>query len=120
MERESLRTYVHRFNKEAMQIDRPKEDITLTAFMVGLRKGDLLYDLCKDPPETLSKLMYEAQKHMNAEDTFKSQDDPPPKRRKNVEDRKQEPAKQKVPSFLRHQNAKGRPLPPESSVASLL
>ncbi len=30
MERESLRVYVHRFNKEAMQIDRPKEDVTLT------------------------------------------------------------------------------------------
>ena len=64
-----------------------------------IAKGDFLYDLCKDPPETLSKLMYEAQKHMNAEDTFKSRDDPPPKRRKNVEDRKQEPAKQKVPKF---------------------
>uniref|UniRef100_A0A2N9HZD1 RNA-directed DNA polymerase n=1 Tax=Fagus sylvatica TaxID=28930 RepID=A0A2N9HZD1_FAGSY len=71
MERESLRAYVHRFNKEAMQIDCPKEDVTLTAFM----------------------------KHMNAEDTFKSRDDPPSKRRKNVEDRKQEPAKQKVPKF---------------------
>jgi hypothetical protein len=36
MEGESLRAYVHRFNKEAMQIDRPKEDVTLIAFMVGL------------------------------------------------------------------------------------
>ena len=58
MEGESLKAYVHCFNKEAMQIDRPKEDVTLTAFMVGLRKGDFLYDLCKDPPETLSELMY--------------------------------------------------------------
>ena len=60
MEGESLRAYVHRFNKEAMQINRPKEDITLTAFMAELRKGDFLYDLCKDPPKTLSELMYEA------------------------------------------------------------
>jgi hypothetical protein len=36
MEGESLR--VHCFNKEALQIDRPKEDVTLTAFMAGLRK----------------------------------------------------------------------------------
>jgi hypothetical protein len=100
MEGKSLRAYVHRFNKEAMQIDRPKEDITLTAFMVGLRKGDFLYDLCKDPPETLSKLMYEAQKHMNAEDALEALNDPhPPKRRKEVKDRKQEPAKQKVLKF---------------------
>ena len=43
--------------------------------------------------------MYEAQKHMNAEDALESWDDPPPKRRKDVEDRKQELAKQKVPKF---------------------
>uniref|UniRef100_A0A2N9GGQ7 Reverse transcriptase/retrotransposon-derived protein RNase H-like domain-containing protein n=1 Tax=Fagus sylvatica TaxID=28930 RepID=A0A2N9GGQ7_FAGSY len=93
IEGESLRAYVHRFNKEALQIDR------LTAFMAGLRKGDFLYDLCKDPSETLSELMYEAQKHMNTEDTIESRDDPPPKRRKDVDNCKQEPAKQKVPKF---------------------
>jgi hypothetical protein len=99
MEGESLRAYVHRFNKEAMQIDRPKEDVTLTAFMAGLRKGDFLYNLCKDPSETLSELMYEAQKHMNVEEAIESRDDPSSKRRKDVDDCKQEPAKQKVPKF---------------------
>ena len=78
-----MRAYVHRFNEEAMKIDRPKEDVTVIAFMVGLRKGDFLYDLCKDPPETLSKLMYEAQKHMNVKDALEAMDDPPPKRRKD-------------------------------------
>ena len=68
MEGESLRVFVHRFNKEAMKIDRPKEDVTVTAFMAELRKGDFLYELCKDPPETMSELMYEVTKHMNAED----------------------------------------------------
>ena len=70
MEGESLRAYVHRFNEEVIKINRLKEDVTLTAFMARLRKGDFLYDLCKDPPETLSELMYEAQKHMNAEDAL--------------------------------------------------
>uniref|UniRef100_A0A2N9GMR1 Uncharacterized protein n=1 Tax=Fagus sylvatica TaxID=28930 RepID=A0A2N9GMR1_FAGSY len=84
MEGESLRAYVHRFNEEAMKIDRPKEDVTVTAFMAGLRKGDFLYDLCKDPPETMSKLMYEATKHMNAEDALEAMDDPPPKRQKDT------------------------------------
>ena len=82
-----------------MKIDCPKKDVTLTAFMARLQKGDFLYDLCEDPPETLSELMYEAQKHMNAEDALESMDDPPPKRRKDIEDHKQEPAKQKVPKF---------------------
>ena len=60
MEGESLRAFVHRFNEEAMKINRPKEDVTITAFMARLRKGDFLYDLCKDLLETLSELMYEA------------------------------------------------------------
>uniref|UniRef100_A0A2N9EZK9 Reverse transcriptase domain-containing protein n=1 Tax=Fagus sylvatica TaxID=28930 RepID=A0A2N9EZK9_FAGSY len=98
MEGESLRAFVHRFNEEAMKIDRPKEDVTVTAFMAGLRKGDFLYELCKDPPETMSELMYEATKHMNAEDALEAMDDPPPKRRKETEDRKPEPAKQKLTS----------------------
>jgi hypothetical protein len=88
MEGKSLRAYVHRFNEEAMKIDRPKEDVTLTAFMARLQKGDFLYDLCKDPPKTLSELMYEAQKHMNAKDALESMDGPPPKRRRDTEDRK--------------------------------
>ena len=83
-----------------MQIDRPKEDVTLTAFMAGLRNGDFLYNLCKDPSKTLSELMYEVQKHMNAENVLESRDDSPPKRQKGVEDRKQEPAKQKVLKFF--------------------
>uniref|UniRef100_A0A2N9F6A6 RNase H type-1 domain-containing protein n=1 Tax=Fagus sylvatica TaxID=28930 RepID=A0A2N9F6A6_FAGSY len=82
MEGESLKAFVHRFNEEAMKIDRPKEDITVTAFMAGLRKGDFLYDLCKDPLETMSELMYEATKHMNAEDALEAMDDPLAKRQR--------------------------------------
>jgi hypothetical protein len=44
--------------------------------------------------------MYEAQKHMNAEDALEALNDPPPKKRKEVKDRKQEPTKQKVPKFF--------------------
>uniref|UniRef100_A0A2N9GIS8 Integrase catalytic domain-containing protein n=1 Tax=Fagus sylvatica TaxID=28930 RepID=A0A2N9GIS8_FAGSY len=112
MEGESLRTFVHRFNEEAMKIDRPKEDVTVTAFMAGLRKGDFLYELCKDPPETMSELMYEATKHMNAEDALEAMDDPPPKRRKEAEERKPEPAKQKVPKFSETPERKRTTAPP--------
>uniref|UniRef100_A0A2N9FYJ3 Retrotransposon gag domain-containing protein n=1 Tax=Fagus sylvatica TaxID=28930 RepID=A0A2N9FYJ3_FAGSY len=112
MEGESLRTFVHRFNEEAMKIDRPKEDVTVTAFMAGLRKGDFLYELCKDPPETMSELMYEATKHMNAEDALEAMDDPPPKRRKEAEDRKPEPSKQKVPKFTETPERKRTTAPP--------
>uniref|UniRef100_A0A2N9HHU7 Reverse transcriptase domain-containing protein n=1 Tax=Fagus sylvatica TaxID=28930 RepID=A0A2N9HHU7_FAGSY len=112
MEGESLRAFVHGFNEEAMKIDCPKEDVTVTAFMAGLQKGDFLYDLCKDPPETMSELMYEATKHMNAEDALEAMDDPPPKKRKDTEDRKPEPAKQKVPKFTETPERKRATAPP--------
>jgi hypothetical protein len=112
MEGESLRAFVHLFKEEAMKINRPKEDVTVTAFMAGLRKGDFLYDLCKDPPETMSELMYEATKHMNAEDALEAMDDPPPKRRKDTEDRKPEPTKQKVPKFTKTPERKRMTAPP--------
>jgi hypothetical protein len=86
--------------------------------MAGLRKGDFLYDLCKDPPEIMSELMYEATKHMNAEDALEAMDDPPPKRRKDTEDRKLEPAKQKVPKFTETQSVNEQPLLLWNSTAS--
>ena len=36
---------------------------------------------------------------MNIEDAIESRDDPPPKRRKDTDDRKHKPTKQKVPKF---------------------
>uniref|UniRef100_A0A2N9I8K3 Uncharacterized protein n=1 Tax=Fagus sylvatica TaxID=28930 RepID=A0A2N9I8K3_FAGSY len=56
-EGESLRSYVQRFNKEAVQIDEPNEYVALTAFNAGLLKGDFLFQLCKDPPKSMSELM---------------------------------------------------------------
>jgi hypothetical protein len=119
MEGESLRTYVHRFNKEALQIDRPKEDFTLIAFMARLRKGDFLYDLCKDPLETLSELMYEAQKHMNVEDAIESRD-PLQRDEKILTTVNKNRPSRKFLSSLKHQSIKGRPPPPENSIASHL
>uniref|UniRef100_A0A2N9IPA1 Uncharacterized protein n=1 Tax=Fagus sylvatica TaxID=28930 RepID=A0A2N9IPA1_FAGSY len=85
-EGESLRSYVQRFNKEAVQIDEPNEYVALTAFNAGLLKGDFLFQLCKDPPKSMSELMYEAQKFINAEDAFQARDeqDYPKAERKNI------------------------------------
>uniref|UniRef100_A0A2N9EML1 Retrotransposon gag domain-containing protein n=1 Tax=Fagus sylvatica TaxID=28930 RepID=A0A2N9EML1_FAGSY len=87
-EGESLRSYVQRFNKEAVQIDKPNEYVALTAFNAGLRKGDFLFQLCKDPPKSMSELMYEAQKFINAEDAFEARDKFPSRKRKEPEDRR--------------------------------
>jgi hypothetical protein len=87
-EGESLRSYVQRFNKEAVQIDEPNEYVALTAFNAGLLKGDFLFQLCKDPPKSMSELMYEAQKFINAEDAFQARDEFLTRKRKEPEDRR--------------------------------
>jgi hypothetical protein len=92
-EGKSLRSYVQCFNKEAVQIDEPNEYVALTAFNAGLRKGDFLFQLCKDPPKSMSELMYEAQKFINAEDAFEARDEFPNKKRKESEDRRFEPSR---------------------------
>uniref|UniRef100_A0A2N9HX06 Uncharacterized protein n=1 Tax=Fagus sylvatica TaxID=28930 RepID=A0A2N9HX06_FAGSY len=125
--------------KTIMQLQAVPEEVMCRAFPLGLRgsarptKGttanslaqrqangrritediwDFLYELCKDPPETMSELMYEATKHMNAEDALEAMDDPPPKRRKEAEDRKPEPSKQKVPKFTETPERKRTTAPP--------
>uniref|UniRef100_A0A2N9G447 Integrase catalytic domain-containing protein n=1 Tax=Fagus sylvatica TaxID=28930 RepID=A0A2N9G447_FAGSY len=87
-EGESLRSYVQRFNKEAVQIDEPNEYVALTAFNAGLLKGDFLFQLCKDPLKSMSELMYEAQKFINAEDAFQARDEFLSRKRKEPEDRR--------------------------------
>jgi hypothetical protein len=92
-EGESLRSYVQRFNKEAVQINEPNEYVALTAFNAGLHKGDFLFQLCKDPPKSMSELMYEAQKFINAKDAFEARDEFPSRKRKKSEDRRFEPSR---------------------------
>ena len=87
------------FNKEAVQIDELNEFVALTAFNAGLRKGDFLFQLCKDPPKSMSELMYEAQKFINAKDTFEARDEFPSKKRKEPEDRCFESFKNRVPKL---------------------
>uniref|UniRef100_A0A2N9HA60 RNA-directed DNA polymerase n=1 Tax=Fagus sylvatica TaxID=28930 RepID=A0A2N9HA60_FAGSY len=44
--------------------------------------------LCKDPPKSMSELMYEAQKFINAEDAFQARDEFLSRKRKEPEDRR--------------------------------
>ena len=87
-----MRSYVQRFNKEAVQIDEPNKYVALTAFNAGLRKGDFLFQLCKNPQKSMSELMYEAQKFINAEDAFEARDEFPRRKRKESEDWRFEPS----------------------------
>ena len=79
-EDETLRSYITRFNKEALSIDEAYDKILVTAFTNGLRKGKFLFSLYKNDPKTMFKVLYRATKYMNAEDALLAREDKPRKR----------------------------------------
>ena len=59
-EGETLRSYISRFNKEALSIDEADDKILVAAFTNGLRKGKFLFSLYKNDPKTMSGVLYRA------------------------------------------------------------
>ena len=79
-EDETLRSYITRFNKEALSIDEADDKILVAAFTNGLRKGKFLFSLYKNDPNTMSEVLYRATKYMNAEDALLAREEKPRKR----------------------------------------
>ena len=69
-EGEMLRSYIARFNKEALSIDEADDKILVVVFTNGLRKGKFLFSLYKNDPKTMSDVLYKATKYMNDEDAL--------------------------------------------------
>ena len=84
-EDETLRSYIARFNKEALLIDETDNKILVAAFTNGLRKGKFLFSLYKNDQKTMSDMLYRAIKYINAEDALLAREEKP-KKRKSQED----------------------------------
>ena len=69
-EDETLRSYITRFNKETLSIDKADDKILVVAFTNRLRKGEFLFSLYKNDPKTMSDVLYRATKYMNAENAL--------------------------------------------------
>ena len=69
-EDETLRSYIARFNKEALSINEANDKILVAIFTNGMRKGKFLFSPYKNNPKTMSDVLYKASKYMNAEDTL--------------------------------------------------
>ncbi|XP_065629683.1 uncharacterized protein LOC136067555 [Quercus suber] len=69
-EDETLRSYITRFNKEALSVDEADDKILVAAFTNALQKGKFLFSLYKNDPKTMSEVLYRATKYMNAEDAL--------------------------------------------------
>ena len=86
-EDEMLRSYITRFNKEALSIDEADDKILVAAFINGLRKGKFLFSLYKNNPKTMSDVFYRITKYMNAEDALLAYEENPRKRERQEDTR---------------------------------
>ena len=79
-EDEMLRSYITRFNKEALLIDEVDDKILVATFTNKLRKGKFLFSLYKKDSKTMSDVLYWATKYLNAKDALLAQKEKPKKR----------------------------------------
>ena len=82
-EDETLKSYITRFNKEALSIDEANDKILVAAFTNGLREGKILFSLYKNNPKTMPKVLYKATKYMNAKDALLAKEEKPRKRERD-------------------------------------
>ena len=75
-----LQSYISRFNKEALSIDKVDDKILVVTFTNELRKGKFLFSLYKNDPKTTLEVLYRATKYMNAEDALSAREEKPKKR----------------------------------------
>ena len=69
-EDETLSSYITRFNKEALLIDKADNKILVAAFTNGLQKVKFLFSLYKNDPKTMSDVLYRVTKYVNAKDAL--------------------------------------------------
>ena len=79
-EDETLRSYITRFNKEALSINEVDDKILVAAFTNGLREGKFLFSLYKNDLKTMLDVLYKATKYMNVEDALLASEENPRKR----------------------------------------
>ena len=103
-----LRSYITRFNKEALSIDEADDKILVAAFTNGLRKGKFLFSLYKNNPKTMSEVLYRATKYMNAEDALIAREDKP-RKRERLEDARQGQGRKKPRTGDRRDERRSKP-----------
>ena len=108
-EDETLRSYITRFNEEALSIDEADDKILVAAFTNGLRKGKFLFSLYKNDSKTMSGVLYRATKYMNAKDALLAREEKP-RKRERLEDTWQDQGRKKPRTGDRRDER--RPKPP--------
>ena len=108
-ENETLRSYITRFNKEALSIDEADDKILVAAFTNGLRKGKFLFSLYKNDQKTMSEVPYRATKYMNSEDALLAREEKP-RKRERLEDARKDQGRKKPRTRDRRDERRPKPL----------
>ena len=69
-ENESLRSFIMRFNKEALTVDEMDDKLLLAAFHNGINSDLFIHKLYEQEPQTMVELIHSAQNFMNVEDAI--------------------------------------------------
>lgn len=107
-EDETLRSYITRFNKEALSIDEADDKILVAAFTNSLRKEKFLFSLYKNDLKTMSEVLYRATKYMNAENALSAREDKP-RKRERPEEARQDHGRKKLRTRDRRKEKRSKP-----------
>ncbi|XP_065634944.1 uncharacterized protein LOC136069837 [Quercus suber] len=69
-ENESLQSFITRFNKEALTVDKMDDKLLLAVFHNGINSDLFIHKLYEQEPQTMAELVHLAQNFMNAEDAI--------------------------------------------------
>ena len=69
-ENESLRSFITRFNREALTVDEMDDKLLLAAFHNGVNSDLVNHKLYKKEPQTMAELVHSSQNFMNVEDAI--------------------------------------------------
>ena len=69
-ENENLRSFITRFNREALTVDEVDDKLLLAAFHNGVNSDLFIHKLYEKEPQSMAELVYSAQNFMNAEDAI--------------------------------------------------
>ncbi|XP_065623652.1 uncharacterized protein LOC136064999 [Quercus suber] len=67
-ENESLRSFITRFNREALTVDEVDDKLLLAAFHNGVNSDLFIHKLYEKEPQSMAELVHSAQNFMNAKD----------------------------------------------------
>ena len=69
-ENESLRSFITRFNREALTVDEVDDKLLLAAFHNGVNSDLFIHKLYEKEPQSMAELVHLAQNFMNVEDAI--------------------------------------------------